>query len=315
MIKFPLTELLDEQACYEWLLEILHPKGLYYPNGHAIPVGQAPHDRQRTPIVKYKCRECGKVFHIFTGTDLSGSYYTCGQIVLILRGFLQGQTTQHIAEELGLDYGTLLSWRHRIQRRGFAHLINGNLPDAEAEMDEMFQNAAEKGAKKKDPIADPPRRRGNQRKGKGTMANDRPPVVGTVGRNSGQIRMKVCDNTQQITIQPQVEITTLPNTTVYTDESDAYNRIPDSGRERQTVCHSQREYARDDDQDGFCEVHCNTMEGFWVGLRNFLRPFRGIHKKYLYLYVAMFEWSYNLRWIDFDFLRRLLFPPSTYFPT
>jgi transposase-like protein len=314
MIKFPLTELLDEQACYEWLLEILHPKGLYCPNGHAIPVGQAPHDRQRTPIVKYKCRECGKVFHIFTGTDLSGSHYTCGQIVLILRGFLQGQTTQHIAEELGLDYGTLLSWRHRIQRRGFAHLINGNLPDAEAEMDEMFQNAAEKGAKKKDPIADPPRRRGNQRKGKGTMANDRPPVVGTVGRNSGQIRMKVCDNTQQITIQPQVEITTLPNTTVYTDESDAYNRIPDSGRERQTVCHSQREYARDDDQDGFCEVHCNTMEGFWVGLRNFLRPFRGIHKKYLYLYVAMFEWSYNLRWIDFDFLRRLLFPPSTYFP-
>lgn len=147
------------------------------------------------------------------------------------------------------------------------------------------------------------------------MANDRPPIVGTVGRNSGQIRMKVCDNTQQITIQPQVEVTTLPTTTVYTDESDAYNRIPASGSERQTVCHSQREYARDEDQDGFCEVHCNTMEGIWVGLRNFLRPFRGIHKKYLYLYVAMFEWAYNLRWIDFDFLRRLLFPPSTYLPT
>jgi len=63
--------------------------------------------------------------------------------VLILRGFLQGQTTQHIAEELGLDYGTLLSWRHRIQRRGFAHLINSSLPDTEAEMDEMFQNAGE----------------------------------------------------------------------------------------------------------------------------------------------------------------------------
>lgn len=23
------------------------------------------------------------------------------------------------------------------------------------------------------------------------------------------------------------------------------------------------EYARDDDGDGFCEVHVNTMEGFW----------------------------------------------------
>jgi|APFre7841882630_1041343.scaffolds.fasta_scaffold174681_1 transposase-like protein len=74
------------------------------------------------------------------------------------------------------------------------------------------------------------------------------------------------------------------------------------------------EYARDEDGDGFCEVHCNTMEGIWVGLRNFLRPFRGIHKKYLHLYVGMFEWSYNLCWIDFDFLRRLLMPPSTYLP-
>jgi hypothetical protein len=54
-----------------------------------------------------------------------------------------------VIEELGLDYGTLLSWRHRIQRRGFAHLINSSLPDAEAEMDEMFQNAGEKGAKKR----------------------------------------------------------------------------------------------------------------------------------------------------------------------
>lgn len=314
MIKFPLTELLDEQACYEWLMKILHPQGLNCPSGHALPAGQAPHDRKRSPIVKYKCRECGRVFHIFTGTDLSGSHYNCSQIVLILRGFLQGQTTQHIAEELGLDYGTLLSCRHRIQRRGFAHLITTALPDDEAEMDEMFQNAGEKGAKK-DSITDPPRQRGNQRKGKGTMANDRPPIVGTVGRSSAQIRLKVCDNTQQITIQPQVESTTLPTTTVFTDESDAYNRIPASGRERQTVCHSQGEYARDDDGDGFYEVHCNTMEGIWVGLRNFLRPFRGIHKKYLYLYVAMFEWLHNLRWIDFDFLRRLLFPASTYFPT
>jgi transposase-like protein len=295
-------------------MKVLHPQGFHCPNGHEIPLGQAPHDRKRAPIVKYRCRECGRVFNIFTGTDLSGSHYNCSQIVLILRGFLQGQTTQHIAEELGLDYGTLLRWRHRIQRRGFAHLITTPLPDQEAEMDEMFQNAGEKGTKH-DPMTDPPRQRGNQRRGRGTMANDRPPIVGTVGRNSGQIRLKVCDNTQQATIQPQVESTTLPNTTVYTDESDAYNRIPDSGRERQTVCHSQSEYARDEDQNGCCEIHCNTMEGIWVGVRNFVRPFRGIHKKYLYLYVAMFEWAYNLRWIDFDFLRRLLVPPFTYLPT
>lgn len=50
----------------------------------------------------------GKVFHIFTGTALSGSHYNRSTISLLLRGFLQGQTTQHIAEELGLDYSTIL---------------------------------------------------------------------------------------------------------------------------------------------------------------------------------------------------------------
>ena len=132
-------------------------------------------------------------------------------------------------------------------------------------------HAGEKGTKH-DPMTDPPRQRSNQRQDRDTMANDRPPIVGTVGRNSGQIRPKVCDNTQQSTIQPQVESTTLPNTTVYNDESDAYNRIPDSGCERQTVCHSQSEYAHNDDQDGCCEIHGNTMEGIWVGVCNFVHP-------------------------------------------
>jgi transposase len=72
-----------------------------------------------------------------------------------------------------------------------------------------------------------------------------------------------------------------------------------------TVCHSRREYARDDDGDGFCEVHCNTMEGIWTGLRNFLRPFRGVHKKYMAIYVAMFEWTHNLKRVTADFMRLL----------
>jgi hypothetical protein len=31
-----------------------------------------------------------------------------------------------------------------------------------------------------------------------------------------------------------------------------------------------------EDGDGFCEVHVNTMEGFWSLLRSWLRPYRGI---------------------------------------
>lgn len=34
------------------------------------------------------------------------------------------------------------------------------------------------------------------------------------------------------------------------------------GYAHKTVCHGVGEYARDDDGEGFCEVHVNTMEAF-----------------------------------------------------
>jgi transposase len=185
------------------------------------------------------------------------------------------------------------------------------LLDEVTEADEMFQNAGEKGTKHNDPN-DPPRYRANRRRGIGTMENDRPPVIGVVGRTTGQIRLTVGENTQQTTVQPHVEATTQATSILNTDESRAYSGID---REHHTVCHSRREYARDEDKDGFCEVHCNTMEGIWTGLRNFLRPFRGVHKKYLASYVAMFEWAHNLKRVTDNFLRALMIPNFTYLPT
>src|SRR3712207_8053049 len=58
---------------------------------------------------------------------------------------------------------------------------------------------------------------------------------------------------------------------VYTDEWQGYDRLPEIGRRRSAVCHGAGEWARDDDGDGVREVHCNTLEGGWTGLRNFLR--------------------------------------------
>ena len=64
-------------------------------------------------------------------------------------------------------------------------------------------------------------------------------------------------------------------------------------------------WARDDD-DGVREVHDNTLEGLWTGLRNYLRPFRGVNKEYLHQYVAIFEWSYNVKRATPEFLRAIL---------
>jgi transposase len=313
-MNFPIAELLDEQRCYDFLLRVLHPEGLHCRKGHPLPPGQAPHDRHRDPIFDYKCRICKAVYNIFTDTVWNGSRYSCVTIVLIMRGVVQGTPTKHLAEELGIDRSHLLKRRHAIQKLAKERLPRLPLTDTETEADEMYQNAGEKGYEHDD-ANDPPRRRANKRPGLGTMENDRPPVLGVVGRTSSQIHLTVCDNTQQVTIQPQVEADTEPTTILYTDEHSAYHHIAETGRGHATVCHSRKEWARDDDGDGVREVHCNTMEGIWTGLRNFLRPFRGVHKKFLALYVAMFEWAHNLKQTTSDFLRSLMVPNFTLKPT
>lgn len=313
MIRFPITELLNEQECYYFLLNSLHPQGLCCPCGHHLPASQSPHMRDRAPVVEYRCRECGAVFNLFTGTLWAGTHYPCTKIVLILRGFAQGTPTLQLADELKCDYGTLLHYRHQMQAAALLGRDGSPLADAVTEGDEMFQNAGEKGDAHLDP-ADPPRRRANSQRGRGTMANDRPPIQGVVGRDSGEIRLTVCEDTRQATVQPEVETKTREGVALYSDESSAYNKVEASGRLHGTVCHSRQEYARDDDGDGVREVHCNTMEGIWTGLRNFLRPFRGVHKDYLAQYVAMFEWAHNLKHVTHHFLRILMIPRFIYLP-
>jgi len=150
---------------------------------------------------------------------------------------------------------------------------------------------------------DPPRRRANKRRGHGTWGNDRPPIVGTVGRQSGQVRLRVVHHTDSRTLRTHVHRFTLSTTHLYTDEWPGYNHVI---RCRSTVCHGLREWARDDDGDGIREVHVNTIEGMWTDVRNFLRPFKGVHKHFLSGYVAMAEFRRNLKRINPDFIAAIV---------
>ena len=111
----------------------------------------------------------------------------------------------------------------------------------------------------------------------------------------GDVVIRMLENVQQVTIKPLIQATIAPGTLVYTDEYDIYGRLDEWGYDHESVCHSAGEYARDDDGDGFCEVHVNTMEGFWSLLRSWLRPHRGISQAYLPLYLGFFEFVHNLR--------------------
>ncbi len=173
----------------------------------------------------------------------------------------------------------------------------------------------QRGGKKVSRIATPTTRRANKARGHGSWDTDRPPVCGVVGRESGRVRLTVTAHSDGETLRGVVGEATRPGAMVNTDEWGGYNGLPALGRGHVTVCHKAGEWARDDDGDGVREVHDNTLEGLWTGLRNFLRPFRGVNKLYLYQYVAIFEWGHNIKRVAPEFIRAMPgVPISTFIP-
>lgn len=164
MLKFPIEKLMDYQSCYNFLLSILHPSGLICPCGCKVGAEQKPHKYRKNKLPCYRCQSCGKVYNLFTGTIFSGIHYNCVIIVLMLRGIAQGKTTQHLSGELSVSYNNLLDWRHKLQEFAFENRDVSPLEDTEAESDEVFQNAGEKGVIHPDGD-DPPRKRANKKKG------------------------------------------------------------------------------------------------------------------------------------------------------
>jgi transposase-like protein len=126
------------------------------------------------------------------------------------------------------------------------------------------------------------------------LAKEKPPILGMIQRG-GQIVIRMLADVGQVTIGPLIKATIAPEAIVYTDEYDIYARLTEWGYTHRTVCHAAGEFARDDDGDGFCEVHVNTLEGFWSLLRSWLRPHRGISQERLPWYLGFFEFVHNVR--------------------
>lgn len=138
------------------------------------------------------------------------------------------------------------------------------------------------------------RRRLKGKRGRGTSADEKNPILGLIERG-GQLRLQVLDNVKQRTIMPIITDCVSAGSVIFTDEYNIYNPLAAAGYVHKQVNHGQGEYARDEDGDGFHEVHCNTIEGVWSLLRSWLRPHRGVSQEKLPFYVGFFEYIHNLR--------------------
>jgi transposase-like protein len=141
-MDFPIADLLDESACYDYLVGLMHPRGLTCPRCGSGDL--RVHRRTRDPVLDYRCPRCRRIFNAFTRTAFHKMQYRPARLVLILRGFAQGTPTAQLARELGVSRPHLLGIRHRLQDNALTHRDAGPLPDREVEADELYQNAGEK---------------------------------------------------------------------------------------------------------------------------------------------------------------------------
>jgi transposase-like protein len=168
--------------------------------------------------------------------------------------------------------------------------------EGHVECDEVYVTAGHKGHPEAVQRKNRPGRRNRLKgaRGRGTLDKEKPPVLGILQRD-GDVAIFLLPNVQIETIEPIVRARIESGASVYTDEYAIYGRLQDWGYEHKSVCHAVGEYARDEDGDGFHEVHVNTIEGFWSLLRSWLRPHRGISQEKLPLYLGFFEFVHNVR--------------------
>src|SRR5262249_32159437 len=131
--------------------------------------------------------------------------------------------------------------------------------------------------------------------------------------------LEVIETASLVELDDVVDNACLAGTMVNTDEWNGSNRIGRRhGRVHQRVDHSgpKGTWALDRGGHGGGEGRPDTLAGLWTGVRNFLRPFRGVSKWFLAQYLVVFQWGYNLKEVTDEFMRVLLgIPPSTGFPS
>jgi transposase-like protein len=102
---------LPHDPSYLALVSLFHPHGLTCPDGHSLPCDQAPHRRRRTDLPDYRCRQCGAVFNLFTGTPWWKTRYSCATVLHIIQGIAHGVSTTYLAEKLTINRAHLAARR------------------------------------------------------------------------------------------------------------------------------------------------------------------------------------------------------------
>src|SRR5215207_9941325 len=295
-----LPSLIDDARCYELVRRHRWPEGVRCPSCGGASVARHGRDDTQRHRQRYRCGACDARFDDLTGTVLAGhrpGWAPPAAAGLGAVPLLHGPQPLEPADRPGAGPRRVGRAGHdrgsaaRPHRQGAGGGPQGRGRDRRGLRRRRAQGQPGRGRRKGRPGR---RRRLGGAPGRGTLAKEKPPILGLV-RRGGEVVVRMLADVRQATIRPVIEASVAKGALVHTDEYDVYARLKDWSYGHQTVCHARGEYARDDDGDGCCEVHVNTAEGLWSLLRSWLRPHRGISQEKLPAYLGFFQFVHNAR--------------------
>ncbi len=224
----------------------------------------------------YWCTDCRSYFSVKTGTALARSKIPLQKwaiaIYLHLTS-LKSVSSMKLHRDLNVTQKTAWFMQHRI-RQAWGQDSDADF-DGPVEADETYFGGLRRNmsnAKRKELT------------GRGSVGKTA--VTGLKDRETNQVRAKMVEHTDAITLQSHIVQHADPDATVYTDEATAYQGLP---FDHKTVKHSVGEYV-----DG--QAHTNGIESFWAMLkRAYKGTFHKISPKHLDRYIQEFAGKHNMR--------------------
>lgn len=248
-------------------------------------------------IGRHACRKCLKSFSVFGNTIFEETRLPLTKwfmaIAIVLNG-KGGVSAKEIQRNLGITYKTAYYLLMRIR-------VGMLLPETKLhgvlEMDESYFGGKPRGRKYEDNI--PTLARVENKRGRGTRKIS---VAGIVERK-GHVRVKVIEKLTKRNLLSMIKRAVIEDDSVLiTDEFKSYKNLSEYIEHLQ-VNHS-KAYSK-----GL--THINTIEGFWSFVKNGIKgSYKAISRKYLPFYLIEYEWHYNHRASDsqfMDFLKNAMF--------
>jgi transposase len=259
----------DNDACLEFLKEKRYPGNM----AQCEKCGVERKHHRVTGRPAYACDYCGSMISPMAGTifEKSSTSLRLWFYAMYLMGSTRcGISAKQIQRETGVTYKT--AWRMFRQIRTLLS-EDVQLEGDRVEVDETYMGG---------------RRKGNSGR---PMRGDKhkTPVIGLVERK-GRVIAKAIADTTAATLCGTVREYVLPESTVFTDELNAYNTVSEGKRyKHHRINHSSKVYVMGD-------VHTNTIEGFWSLIKRGIGGvYHQVSQKYLQTYLNEYSFRYNRR--------------------